>query len=94
MLRFALNWLIGKLYSLFLNLLLYQLNIQPNTRIVKPTTKLVPDVEETSEYWVLDEIGVTKLGYVTISYNKKTNRYEFDDSKMKVDPMVTSEFRK
>lgn len=72
----------------------YQLNIQPNTRIVKPTTKLVPDAEETSEYWVLDEIGVTKLGYVTISYNKKTNRYKFDDSKMKVDPMITSEFGK
>ena len=72
----------------------YQLNIQPNTRIVKPTTKLVPDVEETSEYWVLDEVGVTKLGYITISYNKKINRYEFDNSKMKVDPMVTSEFGK
>ena len=61
----------------------YKLKITPNTRIIKPSKELVPDSDITGEYWVLDAVEVECLGYITVSYNHITAKYDFDTSNMK-----------
>lgn len=61
----------------------YKLQLTNQHRIVKPSTDLVPDQEETHEYWVLDPVKVEYLGYISITLDKENNRYNFDDSHMK-----------
>lgn len=61
----------------------YKLALTNQHRVVKPTTDLVPDQEDTNEYWVLDPVKVECLGYITISFDKNKNHYIFDDSKVK-----------
>ena len=65
------------------NFYVYKLQLTNQHRIVKPSTDLVPDQEETNEYWVLDPVKVECLGYITITLDKENNRYNFDDSHMK-----------
>lgn len=61
----------------------YKLQLTDKHRIVKPSTKLVPDQNETNEYWVLDPVKVECLGYISITFDKDKNRYRFDSSNMK-----------
>lgn len=61
----------------------YKLQLTDKHRIVKPSTKLVPDQNETNEYWVLDSVKVECLGYISITFDKDKNRYRFDSSNMK-----------
>lgn len=56
----------------------YKLLINPEHRIAKPDRKLVPDVDETHEYWVLDPIDVVCIGYVNVLYNYKNERFDYD----------------
>lgn len=72
----------------------YQLMIDKNTRIVKPSVELVPDQKYTNEYWILDPIKVKCLGYITVSLDKKTKNLKFDDSTITRDAMVTTTFYK
>lgn len=72
----------------------YKLRIDQNTRIVKPSTDLVPDQPYTNEYWILDPIKVDLLGYIVVSLDKKNNKLKFDDSNMPKDPMITTSFVK
>ena len=65
------------------NFYVYKLQLTNQHRIVKPSTDLVPDQEETNEYWVLDPVKVECLGYISITLDKEHNRYNFDDSHMK-----------
>lgn len=60
----------------------YQILLPDNARIVKPSLQMVPDQDYTNEYWILDPVKVKLLGSITISLDKKTNNYIFDDSKM------------
>lgn len=72
----------------------YQLMIDKDTRIVKPSVELVPDQKYTNEYWILDPIKVKCLGYITVSLDKKTKNLKFDDSTISRDAMVTTTFYK
>ena len=70
----------------------YRLQLDPQARVVRPTPQLVPDRNMTDEYWVLDPTPVENLGYITVTLDKKANRYRFDDSKVKVPANITTTF--
>lgn len=72
----------------------YKLRIDETTRLVKPSTDLVPDQTYTNEYWILDPIKVDLLGYIVVSLDKKTNKLKFDDSNMSNETLITTQFRK
>lgn len=61
---------------------IYKLILTDSTKIIKPTSKIVPDRDLSDEYWVLNPVKVKSLGYITISLDSKTNKYQFDDSKV------------
>ena len=61
---------------------IYKLLLSDSTKVIKPTTKMVPDRDLCDEYWVLNPVKVKSLGYITISLDPKTNKYQFDDSKV------------
>ena len=56
----------------------YNLFITSGTRVVKPTKKMVPDVEESGEYWVLDPVFVKELGFIKVK-TKDGNEVIFED---------------
>lgn len=56
----------------------YRLALKPDTRVAKPDKKLVPDVDLTGEYWVLDPVEVICIGFVNVLYNYKTEKFDYD----------------
>jgi hypothetical protein len=60
----------------------YRLLLTSSHHVVKPTKKLVPDVNMTNEHWVLEPVKVELLGYITVKYDVELDRFTFDDSNM------------
>ena len=56
----------------------YRLLLTKDSRVVKPTTKLVPDRDKSDEYWVLTATKVKNIGYVDVTVNKDGSK-SFDD---------------
>ena len=51
----------------------HKLILEKSTRVAKPDRKLVPDVDKTGEYWVLDPVNVKYLGYIKVIVDKNHN---------------------
>lgn len=71
----------------------YRLKIGPQVKIVKPTPKLVPDVYNTSEHWILEPVPVENYGYIEVSLGEN-NKYIFNDKNVRINPMITTTFYK
>jgi len=70
----------------------YRIVVDKNTRIVKPTTNMVPDQSYTNEYWILDTVPVEMIGSIIVSIDKNNN-FIFDTSNMPEDPLITTKHK-
>ena len=57
---------------------IYKLLLTKDSKVVKPTTKLVPDRDHSDEYWVLTPTKVKSIGYIDVTVNKDGSK-SFDD---------------